>query len=104
MGESARAWESAGRLRPGELAQSSALALAYSDDELAALIDGVATRWNRLPEGGKAVVANLQALTEGHIIASVAFAAGECSVLEFGNAVLAASPLHRLFGVSMDDT
>jgi len=76
---------------------------AYSGDELAALIDGVETRWNRLSEGGKAVVANLNVLTEGHTIASVAFAAGECSAVEFANAVLAASPLHRLFGVSLDD-
>jgi rubredoxin len=74
--------------------------VSYSQDELAALIDGVETRWNSLSEAGKSVVTNLQAFTEGHTIASVAFAAGECSVVEFANAVLAATPLHHLFGIS----
>jgi rubredoxin len=74
--------------------------VSYSQDELAALIDGVQTRWNSLSAAGKSVVANLQAFTEGHTLASVAFAAGECSVVEFANAVLAATPLHHLFGIS----
>lgn len=77
--------------------------VSYSQDELAALIDGVMTRWNRLSGAGKSVVANLQVLTEGNIIASVAFAAGECTAVEFANAVLAATPLHHLFGIDLDD-
>lgn len=77
--------------------------VSYKQDELAALVDGVTTRWNRLSEAGKSVVGNLRALSEGHIIASVAFAAGECSAVEFANAVLAATPLHHLFGISFDD-
>ena len=97
-----RAWEPLADFVQGVGAKLRPRAL-YSKDELAALIDGVATRWNRLSEAGKSVVANLQSLTEGHTIASVAFAAGECSAVEFANAVLAATPLHHLFGISFDD-
>ncbi|OBI92880.1 hypothetical protein A5661_24935 [Mycobacterium asiaticum] len=77
--------------------------VSYSEEELIALADGITTRWNRLSDSGKAVVANLVTLTEGHAIASVAFAAGECSALAFANAVLAATPMHRLFGIYPDD-
>ena len=100
--EQLRAWEPVASFVRGVGAKLRPRA-AYSEDELAALIDGVATRWNRLSEAGKSVVANLQVLTEGNIIASVAFAAGECTPVEFANAVLAATPLHHLFGIDFDD-
>lgn len=77
--------------------------VSYSDEELAALVDGISTRWNRLSDAGKSVVANLVTLTEGNVIASVAFAAGECSALAYANAVLAATPMHRLFSIVSDD-
>lgn len=94
-----RAWEPVAAFLRGAGAKLRPR-VSYSQDELAALIDGVETRWNNLSGAGKSVVANLQALTEGHTIASVAFAAAECSVVEFANAVLAATPLHHLFGIS----
>jgi rubredoxin len=97
-----RAWEPVADFVQGVGAKLRPRA-AYDEDDMAALLDGVATRWNRLSEAGKSVVANLQVLSEGHIIAAVAFAAGECTAVEFANAVLAATPLHHLFGISLDD-
>lgn len=97
-----RAWEPVAKFVRGVGAKLRPRA-AYEQVELAALIDGVTTRWNRLSAAGKSVVANLQVLTEGNIIASVALAAGECTPVEFANAVLAATPLHHLFGIDFDD-
>jgi len=97
-----RAWEPVADFLKGLGARLRPRA-SYKEVELGALIDGVATRWNRLSVAGKSVVANLVTLTEGHAITSVAFAAGECSSVAFANTVLAATPMHRLFGIDLDD-
>ena len=75
----------------------------YTGEQWKLLVDALATRWNKLSEPGKAVVINLFTLTEGNLIASLAFASGACSEIEFGHSVLAASPLHFTFGWPVDE-
>jgi hypothetical protein len=52
---------------------------------------------NKLSPAGRSVVLNLQTLTDGHLIATVALASRACNELVYAHAVLAASPMHHTF-------
>lgn len=97
-----RAWESLDAFL-GSLGAELHPQVSYSDDRWAALVDALAARWSKLSPMGKSVVINLQALTEGNLIAPLALASGACSDIEFGHAVLAGSPLHHTFGFPNDE-
>ena len=72
-------------------------------DSWATLVAALAQRWKKLSPVGKAVVLNLHPLSEGHLIAAIAMASRACTDIEFGHAVLAASPLHHTFSFPSDE-
>jgi Putative DNA-binding domain len=75
----------------------------YEDDAWEKLVDALHKRWSGLSAQAKAVVANLHPLTEGNLVAAIAFASRACSEIEFAHAVLAASPLHHTFAFPSDE-
>ena len=77
--------------------------MGYSAEAWNRLVDAIWSRWNRLSPAGRSVVINLLTMTEGHVIASLALVSRACTNVEYGNVVLAASPMHHVFGGLSDE-
>ncbi len=75
----------------------------YSEEAWKALVGAVTQRWNKLSAVGNSVVINLGTITGGHLVSSIAYASGACTDIEFGHAVLAATPMHHSFASPSDE-